>query len=174
MTTHYKGIDYGMGKTNIDTANGIRYGVISQHCVLQAWCDSSEPYYGKPDEAECPECRKTFTLSNAEWGDTVECKHCEHRFDIELPDFAEPISHFIDNAEISAECGESGDIFISKSLYYTRAQFCSPCAPGACHLEHPMDDGEKAYCFGHDWFDEGKAPYPVYSVKDDALVAPSK
>jgi hypothetical protein len=23
----------------------------------------------------------------------------------------------------------------------------------------------KAYCLGHDWFDDGRAPYPVYSVE---------
>lgn len=48
-----KGIDYGMGATNIDNATGIRYGVIHQNEVCQAWCDSSEADYGKP---HCPKC----------------------------------------------------------------------------------------------------------------------
>jgi len=26
------------------------------------------------------------------------------------------------------------------------------------------------YCFGHDWFEDGKAPYPVYSVETGELV----
>ena len=49
METNYKGIDYGLGKTNIDKTSGIRYGVISQHSVGQAWYDESEAYYGTPE-----------------------------------------------------------------------------------------------------------------------------
>ena len=47
------GIDYGCGMVNVDHATGIRYGVISQGSVLQAWADSAEPDYG---EASCPKC----------------------------------------------------------------------------------------------------------------------
>ena len=46
------GIDYGMGTVNVDRTNGIRYGVISQHSVVQAWADSAESEYGEPT---CPE-----------------------------------------------------------------------------------------------------------------------
>ena len=45
-----------MRDTNIiDHATGIRYGVISQHDVRQAWVDSADPHYGKPT---CPQCGK--------------------------------------------------------------------------------------------------------------------
>ena len=47
------GVDYGLGRTNINHETGIRYGVISQHDVMQAWCDSAEPDYGTPT---CPKC----------------------------------------------------------------------------------------------------------------------
>ena len=40
-----KGIDYGLGKTNIDPKTNIRYGVICQNDVGQAWYDSCEPVY---------------------------------------------------------------------------------------------------------------------------------
>ena len=33
--TDYVGIDYGLGRSNIDKATGIRYGVISQHSVIR-------------------------------------------------------------------------------------------------------------------------------------------
>jgi hypothetical protein len=46
-------IDYGIGLANIDHATGIRYGVIPQYDVLQAWADSAEPEYGQP---LCPKC----------------------------------------------------------------------------------------------------------------------
>ena len=51
--TEYKGIDYGKNlNVNIDK-NGIHYGVINQNEVLQAWADSSTPFYGK---STCQEC----------------------------------------------------------------------------------------------------------------------
>jgi hypothetical protein len=72
-----------------------------------------------------------------------------------------------------------GDLWIFKSDYYTYAQFCSPCAPGAVHLGSPLDiEGtlalsveikekfhqNRGYCLDHDWFEGGIAPYPVFSV----------
>ena len=53
METEYAGIDYGMGRTNVNLETGIRYGVIPMNEVLQAWADESEPYYGEP---MCPYC----------------------------------------------------------------------------------------------------------------------
>ena len=47
------GIDYGMGTTNIDKKTGIRYGVIPQNDVLEAWGEASEPDYGPPTCGEC-------------------------------------------------------------------------------------------------------------------------
>jgi hypothetical protein len=140
------GIDYGMGMTNIDKSNGIRYGVISQNEVLQAWADSSEPWYG--EESEWPK---------DEDGEPY------------LDDMAEPLSFTYEEEGYMAECGEDGDIFITKSPFYTFCSFCSPCAPGAGYLMS-KDDGVRAYCFGHDWFEGDKAPYEVYRVSDDRLV----
>jgi hypothetical protein len=129
------GIDYGLGITNIDVETEIRYGVISQNEVLQAWCDSSEPYYGESEDGE------------------------------ELPEDAEPLSFEYDGDGYQASCGDDGDIFIIKSPFYTLCAFCSPCAPGAGYIMSTREKGIKAYCFGHDWFDGNKAPYPVFSVE---------
>ena len=142
-------IDYGMGKTNIDTTNGIRYGVISQNEVLQAWADESEPQY--PCHA-CVEADDDGPLDDA------DC------------DFCEPQSCAYDGNGYNAECGDSGDIFLTKSPYYTRCGLCSPCAPGAGYLTDSDDDGHKAYCFGHDWFEDSSAPYRIYRVVDDTEV----
>jgi hypothetical protein len=118
----YKGIDYGLGRSNIGE-NGIRYGVINQNDVGQIWYDESEPWYAdQPDD-----------------------------------EFCEPVSFYIDNEEYSAECGEDGDIFITRSPYFTYAQFCSPCAPGAVYLTDFIDEKDpnnRGYCFGHDMFEE--------------------
>jgi len=175
------GIDYGMGKTNIDNETGIRYGVINQIELLQAWCDESDAEYGP---ACCPDCgnelEKVEDIDGADiepeaqlaFDDTDDeywCMSCNKGIDDdELWDCAEPIRHYISNNGLVAECGDSGDIFVIESPYYTLAEFCSPCAPGAGYI---MSKGDiKAYCFGHDWFEGGKAPYKVYSVENDRIV----
>ena len=151
---------------NTDPKTGIHYGVISQHQVLQVWADSSEANYGKPEEAvKCP-CGEVYYPTKAdEWGNNIICAHCGEEFNLELPDCAEPISFFVDDGEYSAECGEDGDIFITKSPYYTRCRLCSPCAPNAGYLLSPDPLGVKTYCFDKDWFEDEKAPYPIYPVK---------
>lgn len=171
-TTDYAGIDYGIGKTNRN-ASVFHYGVISQNSVLQAWADSSEPFYGEPDGINCEACGCNSRSDGAKWGDDVECSHCHHEFTLELPDFAEPISFCFEDAEYSAECGEMGEIVITKSPYYMHAQFCSPCFPGAGNCDTECADGPKTLCFGHDWFDGGKAPYRVFSVETGLEVFPN-
>jgi len=41
------GIDYGLGKTNIDLETGIRYGVIALNNCNPDWLNEFEPYYGE-------------------------------------------------------------------------------------------------------------------------------
>ena len=173
-----RGIDYGLGTTNVDKETGIRYGVISSHEVCQAWSDSSEADYGEP---HCPKCgdeaseptddeQDDFLVLSHACGDYA-CKACGVLFDGEDAFGDEPNAWTLDDGEYKAvQGGDDSDIFILKSPYYTRAAFCSPSTPGACYLTTPCDDGEKAYCFGHDWFDDQKAPYPVYRVDTGELV----
>ncbi len=158
--------------------------------MLPAWADSSEPDYGTPsDYFECPECGKEI-MAVGDWGDDRECPECKEEIVLDVPDMIEANCYVLNNKEYKAECGESGDIFIVKSPYYTFAQFCSPCAPGACYLMNPLDvqavypagghnkagvplDNNRAYCFGHEWFwdtETKKAPYPVYRVSDGSLI----
>jgi hypothetical protein len=166
-----KGIDYGLGVTNIDHENGIRFGVIHQNEVLQAWAHSSEADYGEP---HCPKCGNAVHFSDDEERDTTPnyesyevlhhacgdyaCDSCRVLFDGEDALCDEPLAYNLDNGEYTATQGSDGDIFITKSPYFTRAQFCSPCAPGACYLTEPRDDGERAYCFDASWFEDNKAP----------------
>lgn len=195
MTT-YQGIDYGMGKTNIDHKTGIRYGVIPHGEVGQAWFEDSEPDYGL---ATCPKCGnqawdfddldhmeangRIYTLDDIDEFERAEhecddyfCLDCEYVFGSESA-FPEEVFAFTYESD-GYKCSQSGDdtdIFIELSPYFTYAQFCSPCAPGAVYLLNPLDtpvDGNKGYCFGHGWFESGKAPYPVYSVETGELVKP--
>lgn len=189
MTTQCAGIDYGAGQTNRDKETGIRFGVIPANDVGQAWFDSAEPDYGKP---HCPYCgneaieyhvaKETLNDDLDAWPiephecDDFACLSCKRIFGSESAFGDSPIAWTLDDGEYKAEQGgEDCDVFILYSPFYTFAQFCSPCAPGACYLPNPLDgkpEANKCYCFGHDWFDGGKAPYPVYSVQTGELVQP--
>ena len=160
------GIDYGLGKSNIDNDTGIRYGVIQADKVGSYWYDESEPYYLN----DCPFCGSKNLTENKNDCDSFDCIDCEAKnFNL---DEIEPVSHFFKDDKIQAEQSQdSPDIFVFKSEYYTICSFCSPCAPGAGYLTDESQDC-KAYCFGHDWFESGKAPYKVYRVSDNSLVMP--
>lgn len=175
------GIDYGMGTTNIDPETGIRFGVIhtnNEHLTEWFW-ESVESDYGDPS---CPRCGGSLAEYDSEKHDAYDhkgsgccdyaCESCECAIDSSdcYPD--EPIGHTINDDGIVASVDSDGDIFITKSPYYTHAAFCSPCAPGAVHLENHNHDGSgaKGYCLGHDWFKKRKAPYKVYSVATGKIV----
>ena len=175
------GIDYGLGTTNIDKTTGIRFGVISQHSIMPECFDYFEQDYGTP---HCPECGNNVNGTNEDGDfDNIDadnyqshgcndyyCETCNHYLDSSVVFSEESLgqSYDRDGYQIT-DCLDS-DLFILKSPYYTFAQFCSPCVPGAGNLDNPMPEGIKTYCLGHDWFEDGKAPYPVYSVADDSEV----
>lgn len=197
--TDYIGINYaGPGSTtNMDPETGIRYGVVPHHELGQSWYDDSKGNYGDP---KCPECEgeaeDIVSFQNEhpevdldEWRvfsrwDTEEyvCAVCELIFGPEsaFPEY--PFSFYYDDRYddgglLAEQSGDDPDIFVMKSPYFTYAQFCSPCAPGACYLLNWLDgnnaeENNRAYCFGHDWFKEGIAPYPVYDVETGELVNP--
>ena len=159
------GIDYGNGKTNINIKTGIRYGVLPGNDMGQAWVDDAESDYGDPT---CPECGEIVDIA------ADNCGSCNDELDDDCyPD--SPLSWYVDTPELKAtQSGDDCDIFIVESEYYTRAGFCSPCAPGACHLRNADPMGELCYCFGHEWFEDGKAPYPVFRVSDNESISPSE
>ncbi len=176
-----KGIDYGMGQTNIDKETGIRYGVIHWN-LLNEWIhESLEADYGDP---HCPNCGNEASEATDDAADDRDlepyrscsvadygCTDCGIFFDGEDAYGDEPQSFTLTDEAYTATAGTDGDIFILKSPYYTKAEFCSPCAPGACYLASPDSDGDKAYCFGPDYFDDDRpCPYHVYRVDTDELV----
>ena len=167
--TENAGIDYGSGITNIDPKTGIRYGIINQNEIGQYWFDDSEANY----KYECSNCGSDIEeelLSD-------ECPHCGKEFDHDEWDMFEPVSFSYDSEGYKMEQSQNDtDIFVLESKYYTYAQFCSPCAPGAGYLMTPLKDkieANKTYCLGHEWF-EGKAPYKVYSVETGRRIFPEK
>lgn len=176
----YAGIDYGLGTSNIDTASGIRYGVIAMNSINLDYSSDFEPEYGEP---HCPKCGAVVvssddaSLPDADWneGKDYACVACESVYwsDAVFPDESQGWSYDRDGYTLT-DCLDN-DIFVLQSPYFTYAQFCSPCVPGAGNLDTPIsaeDGGAKCYALGHDWFDDKVAPYPVYRVSDGALVAP--
>ena len=174
------GIDYGMGITNVDVKTGIRYGAISQHSVSQAWCDSAEPDYGKPT---CPKCGNEVIEYDGDkdvdgWEGSDHgcadfmCEDCKMVYDSSDCYGEEPQGWNYEGDGYKLTGCLDSDIFVLESPYYTFAPFCSPCVPGAGNLDSADADGAKTYCLGHDWFEDGKAPYEVYSVETGAIVNP--
>lgn len=169
-----RGIDYsGPGSTvNRDAETGIRYGIIPLGRLGEFAHESFEPEY----DATCPHCGEDWPEDlDTEYGDDpARCPSCDKdvRDGEEIPD--EPSREVCDDGEYQASLDSSGDAWFYKSPYFTRAAFCSPCAPGACYLINPCDDGERAYCPGPDWFDDDSpAPFPIYSVATGELIKPA-
>ena len=145
----HAGIDYGMGMSNIDRETGIRYGVINQNEVLQAWADSSEAQY----VYACPYCGAELKCGP----EAKRCPVCYKKLNESDFDCLEPASFTYDqDGYICQQSSDDPDIFIIKSPFYTICAFCSPCAPGAGYIMTSVEAGIKAYCFGHDWFDNEK------------------
>jgi len=159
-----KGIDYSMGSANLDKENGIHYGVISQHSIMGEAMDSFEYDY----LISCPHCGedkedKLKEMRNGKY----KCLSCKKAIEPDNLTSDEPAGfHYENEGYQIIDCLDT-DLMILKSPYYTFAQFCSPCVPGAGNLDTPIKDGVKTYALGHDWFENEKAPYPLYDVKTE-------
>lgn len=173
----YPGIDYGFGQTNIDTETGIRFGVIGQnaeHLSLDATQDLWT--YGKNLSFENFQSRVKTGLKGAlsdyfssKLDDAVNQAFEAIEDDLNDGYQSESDIYLYEQDGYVIQTGET-DLTVLKSPYFTRAQFCSPRAPGAGHLENPCETGPKTYCLGHDWFEDNQAPYPVYSVASGELI----
>ena len=156
--TEYKGIDYGMGLTNKDKDNGIRYGVINMNKL--AYPDEIEPIYA----CGCPHCGQEIDPDDLHGIWHSACPHCDKVSTEEEYYSEELIGYKYDQDGILIEGYTNGDLFILKSPIAIRAQFYSPCSPGACHLEYPCDSGELAYALPLDWFDDEHCPYSADDI----------
>ena len=63
-------------------------------------------------------------------------------------------------------------ILIIKSPYYTLASNQTSYYCNSYHLERPVGDGARTYCFDRYWFEEDVAPYPIFRVSDNSYVKP--
>lgn len=195
--TNYPGLDYSLGRSNFDPVTKIHFGVISVNSVdMDMWSDA-ESVYGDP---QCPNCGGKVKSSDdetlfqdmeiddivfregiqaapdgtPEWFDHKDytCVPCEKCYWSDSVFGDEPIGYKYERDGYSLTGCLVNDIFVLASPYYTFAQFCSPCVPGAGNLDNPCESGPKTYALGHDWFEDNTAPYPLYRVSDNALIAP--
>lgn len=164
--TQYAGIDYSLGQSNIDKSNGIRYGVIS--------CNTPNPealddVYTNGRDLAWEEAIADLAKEHGEDSEALEqaTERLGDNWETQLGN----LLYEQDGYKLTG-CLDN-DLFVLKSRFYTFAQFCSPCVPGAGNLDNPCPDGPRSYCLGHDWFDGGKAPYPVYSVETGEEVQPN-
>ena len=175
----YPGIDYGrfaLSNRNVET--GIHFGVIPSNTVGESWYESAESDYGDPT---CPQCGNGIAEPSPEAMDDYEpysahgchdyaCDTCKTIYDSSEVYSEDPIGHSFTDDDYTISEASDGDLFVMRSPFYTRAQFCSPCAPGAGYLLNPCTSGPKTYCLGHEWFEDNTAPYPVFRVSDDSEV----
>ena len=181
--TDYAGIDYsGPGSTvNRDAETGIRYGMISQNSVCSdAVADVC--YNGVDEGFLYAKEQMTADVKNAiiqamdaygtmdddtaqQWasdiveGDGFEWADCQE---------SGPFSY--EHEGYKLQTTSDNNLWVFKSPYYTRAQFCSPCVPGAGNLDCFCNAGPKTYCLHHDWFEDEKAPYDIWSVESNELI----
>ena len=124
-----KGIDYGMGQTNVDRATGIRYGVIHQNNLVHWALDNFEANYGKPSCGHCGgdaveyDDEKHGEYEQDRGCSDYACEGCERVFDSADAYGEEALSHDLDDGEYQATMDQYGDVFILKSPYYTRPDF---------------------------------------------------
>ncbi len=156
---------------------GARFGVIPVNRV-DYWYECAEYPPPPPIERECEHCGTLVTDESA-----VFCECGEELSDINdcVPEMYDDDTMLVYEREGYAAYNDGdGDIWVTRSPFYTFAQFCSPCAPGACYLLSPLSTvhGEcsfpdnKCYCLGPDFFDGGAPPYPVWRVDTRELVYP--
>lgn len=175
----YSGIDYGMGKTNIDHETGIRYGVISGNDLApHAW----DTIYS---EAEDLDYAEAVGNAKSELAHAIKSVLEDYSASFDADELAGSI---VDDLDFDLEhAGDSrrylydkdgetfkvlsdGDIMVTSSKFYTLCSFCSPCAPGAGSLG--SDGSVKTYCLGPNWFSaENPMPYVCFSAETDEPAA---
>lgn len=169
---------------NYDPETGIRFGVISPHSISpyaldDIYTNGTDPQY---ESAKQGFRQKVFDVLN-EYLSTDECDNLtDQAIEIFNERFESDGSGIMDYSDSEYTLHVSGDnfgIFVMKSPYYTYCRGCSPCAPGAGDLDHPMTsyigaistNFDKALCLGPDWFNkDNPIPYRVFRVDNDQEV----
>ena len=179
---------------NYDEKTGIHYGVISPNSISSY---ALEDIYEKGTDTICENGKqellddlKEFCEDHNLNFDRINTDSFEDQYYEHYESDGSGIMDYEDQEYTLHVSGDNFGIFVIKSPYYTFTKQCSPCAPGAGDLDHPVDiEGYnktphdtfmygtvKAYCLGSKWFDKDndqysrKIPYRVYRVDNDQEV----
>jgi hypothetical protein len=156
-------------KPNIDPITGIHFGVIPPHETQ--WYEAAKPFY----PAACPHCGSWELEEQEENPSLLFCESC-HAVIPEGDQFPLEPTQFVYEEEgyFLSQSADDHDIFVCKAPYYTLTQPCSACAPNAGYLPQASLKGSlRAFCLGHDFFESGQAPYPVFLVETGEEVKPT-
>lgn len=156
---------------NINPETGIRFGVICPSDV-ENWYDWSSAVV----DDKCPYCQGTNVNLTDEVNGCYTCEGCKATFmEDESEDFTEVGREYITERYKAIQLVEGENIVVEKSPYFTYSRLCSPCYPNAGDLASGIaivvdeSSGYKTYCFGHTWYENGIAPFPIYRVSDGTL-----
>ena len=179
MTVIDSGIDYGRGRTNIDSENGIRYGVILFNDLAhQAWyditSDGTDLDYADAIENLLAELASAIDSVLKDYATSYDKSELAQsiidNLDFEMESNGGCTRYLYDSNGLTFRVCSDGDILVIESPYYTLCSYCSPCAPGAGHLR--TSGSVKAYCLGPDWFDSDcPMPYECFKVSDSSVVS---
>ena len=162
----YPGINYALNTgANVDKLTGIHFGVISQNSLMP---EALDDFYTHGKDLAYDEAVEELQAVHADNPEGLELALEDLNCNWELQ--ASNLLYESNGYKLTG-CLDS-DLFILRSPFFTHVQYCSPCVPGAGNLDSPCEAGPKTYCLDGSWFEDGKAPYPVYSVETGELVKP--
>lgn len=156
---------------NINLETGIRFGVIYPNYV-DNWYEWSDAVV----DDKCPHCQGSdFDITDSVNGIYI-CEGCKKTFmEDESEEFTVVGREYITERYKAIQLEEGENIVVEKSPYFTYSRLCSPCYPNAGDLASGIaivvdeSSGYKTYCFGHTWYENGIAPFPIYKVSDGTL-----
>ena len=182
MRNYDSGIDYGMGQTNIDTDTGIRYGVIhfrdlASHAWETIYSEGTDLDYADAIKSLKDDLARAIKSAIEDYATNFNEKELAESIvddlDFEVEPTGDCVRYGYDRDGLTFNTCSDGDIFVTKSPFYSLCSFCSPCAPGAGYLK--SEGSVKTYCLGPDWFESDRPmPYQCFNVSDNSLVTQSQ
>jgi hypothetical protein len=157
---------------NVDIATGIHYGVIHNNRLGKfAWdiiqADGIDIDYMEAQENLQAELQHAIKSVLEDYSTSFDAKALAADIigdlDIDRESTGDCTRYEYKGKDEEFTVGSDGDIFVTKSKFYTLCGRCSPCAPNAGYLT--SEGSLKTYCLGPDWFDDNNPiPYKVHKV----------
>ena len=179
---------------NVDPATGIHYGTcyasdegISPDAIDDFVADGEPQRYLEAESEVEGELSSSFFdiikevvdkygYMNAHVKDRIKMHATSFAEDVfsdliaETMETSEEIYRWERNGYIITYHSADNGIWVEKSPYFAMCNKCSPCAPNAGYIG--QEGSIKTYVLGHDFYEDGKAPFPIFDVVTEKEVAP--